>query len=65
MNSYLSYCRLVDPRISASEKDLPVSSGSTFLLLYPLYDPPLYDPPLYDPPDPPLYDPPDPKEGCN
>ena len=33
----------------------PVSSGSTFLLLYP----------LYDPPDPPLYDPPDPKEGCN
>ena len=38
----------------------PVSSGSTFLLLYPLYDPP-----LYDPPDPPLYDPPDPKEGCN
>ena len=32
MNNFLSYCGLVDARISASEKDLPVQtnySGST------------------------------------
>ena len=28
MNNLLSYCGLVDARISASEKDLPVSQGN-------------------------------------
>ena len=29
MNNLLSYCGLVDARVSASEKDLPVSSPTT------------------------------------
>ena len=48
MNNLSSYCGLVDARISASEKDLPVQSTKTnvrqawfydtsVLLLYPLY----------------------------
>ena len=32
MNNLLSYCGLVDTRISASEKDLPVSSSLKILL---------------------------------
>ena len=30
MNNLLSYCRLVDARISASEKDLPVRGSDLF-----------------------------------
>ena len=30
MNNLLSYCRLVDARISASEKDLPVIMSSFY-----------------------------------
>ena len=30
MDNLLSYCGLVDTRISASEKDLPVSSSTSF-----------------------------------
>jgi hypothetical protein len=33
MNNLLSYCGLVDARISASEKDLPVPPSDLFLIL--------------------------------
>ena len=34
MDNLLSYCGLVDTRISASEKDLPVSLASVFFILF-------------------------------
>ena len=34
MNNLLSYCWLVDARISASEKDLPVSKENAFFVLF-------------------------------